>query len=420
MRSKLLGFGIPLTAAVFFGYGMAHAHPQNLWSQVLHRATQQGQQVVHHTVGQLTHAAHQYVSHHIASTSITSTKPAVAQGFAVTLKAPAAPTRVWINDYLDDGDTPHPMAFTVHWTKVPDAQVYYVIATHPGDPKVTAETGTRDAILPNLLANTTYRVVVYAGRSRTQSGQFQWSLPSSPVAATTWSTWTQIEAASAPDIVTTHEVIPTGGMQGTAFALDTPFMVNGQVTWVTAEHVVSNDVRGPDLTVTFHDSGLGSLDGQTVPAAWDGYSPEDGYEGHLLSYDLATLTVDHSPLMGLPLNTHPIYVGEPILILGHPLGRSLTESTGVVTAVGVQDAPVANDNGSPFRSLPYELQGNAWAAGGNSGSPVLNRWGQVIGVDDNGVSNGSHYEGIIPITALRFVQRMAPPPDYPPSFFGGL
>jgi S1-C subfamily serine protease len=91
--------------------------------------------------------------------------------------------------------------------------------------------------------------------------------------------------------------------------------------------------------------------------------------------DIAVLAVDRLPDVVVPavIGGGP-GVGDAVFPVGNPLGLRGTLTAGVVSAV---DRPVRTDNG---RTLERLIQFDAAVNPGNSGGPLLNRDGQVIGI----------------------------------------
>jgi S1-C subfamily serine protease len=82
--------------------------------------------------------------------------------------------------------------------------------------------------------------------------------------------------------------------------------------------------------------------------------------------DLAVITVPVK-LAALPIATTKPAIGDPLLVLGSPLGLGGTVTSGIVSAY-------RNDQGTRY------LQFSAPISPGNSGGPVLNDRGEVVGV----------------------------------------
>jgi serine protease Do len=99
--------------------------------------------------------------------------------------------------------------------------------------------------------------------------------------------------------------------------------------------------------------------------------------------DLALLKVDVAePLPVLPLgDSERLAVGELVLALGHPFGLEQTVSLGIVSRKG---APLqASAPGFDF------IQTDAAVNPGNSGGPLVDMGGQVVGVNTMAARNGS-------------------------------
>ncbi len=96
------------------------------------------------------------------------------------------------------------------------------------------------------------------------------------------------------------------------------------------------------------------------------------------STDLAVLRVDASAsaLTPLPLgNSDRVVVGDPVVAIGNPFGLDRTVTSGIVSAV--QRLITA-----PNRfTIDHVIQTDAAINHGNSGGPLLNTRGQVIGVN---------------------------------------
>ena len=106
-------------------------------------------------------------------------------------------------------------------------------------------------------------------------------------------------------------------------------------------------------------------DGRDAPARVDGTDPET---------DLALLHVALEDLPEVELNGNgPVQVGDVVLAIGNPLGVGQTVSMGIVSATGRSHLGIAT-----FENF---IQTDAAINRGNSGGPLFNMDGDVIGVN---------------------------------------
>ncbi len=144
-------------------------------------------------------------------------------------------------------------------------------------------------------------------------------------------------------------------------ALGTGFLIEATgVFVVTNDHIAA---AATELRVVLPD-------GTEVPAKLLGRDPR---------LDLALLSVDVPRLQPLPLgNSDDVRVGEWLVVLGDPFGDEVSATTGILSASGREAA------GSlvPGRAMGFRtfLQTDARIHRGNSGGPVLDTAGQVVGV----------------------------------------
>lgn len=136
------------------------------------------------------------------------------------------------------------------------------------------------------------------------------------------------------------------------------FVMDYQGYIVTNDHVVDG---ASDLRVTFADQ-------VTVPAKIIGRDPAD---------DLAVIKVDRSPDQLHPLairTSSEIQVGDPAIVIGNPFNLQNSLSTGVISALGRERT---STNGHAMADL---IQTDAAVNPGNSGGPLLDQQGRVIGI----------------------------------------
>ncbi|MGC8477006.1 MAG: trypsin-like peptidase domain-containing protein [Acetobacteraceae bacterium] len=176
------------------------------------------------------------------------------------------------------------------------------------------------------------------------------------------------------------------------------FIVSPDGLILTNKHVIAGAFR---ITVTLHD-------GTEVPA-------------HLVGaaqlVDLAVLKIDvHHPLPVLKLaGPDPVRPGDPVLAVGNPLGVGTSLSAGIVS--GVNRSLMM----SPFDDY---VQTDAAINHGNSGGPLIDAKGQVVGIDTilltNKAGEGSNGLGFaISSTVARYVlQHLLDPKQAPIGWIG--
>ena len=104
------------------------------------------------------------------------------------------------------------------------------------------------------------------------------------------------------------------------------------------------------------------------------------------SSDLAVLKIDASSraLTPLPLgNSDLIKVGDPVVAIGNPFGLDRTVTAGIVSAI---QRAITAPNGY---TIDHIIQTDAAINHGNSGGPLLNSRGEVIGVNSQIETGGS-------------------------------
>ena len=138
--------------------------------------------------------------------------------------------------------------------------------------------------------------------------------------------------------------------------LGTGVIINNQGLILTALHVVQ---KATTIRVSF-------ADGTETSATIESEDPEN---------DIAVLSTERLPDVLVPaVLGGGIRVGDETYAVGHPLGLVGSISAGVVSGL---DRSLSRDNGAPLRGL---IQFDAAVNPGNSGGPLLNRNGQVVGI----------------------------------------
>jgi S1-C subfamily serine protease len=135
------------------------------------------------------------------------------------------------------------------------------------------------------------------------------------------------------------------------------FIISTDGFVVTNNHVIEN---AKDIRVSL-------ADGRTVTAELKGADP---------STDIAVLKIDESGLKALSFaNSETLQPGQIAIAIGNPLGLQHTVTAGVVSALG---RTLRASNG---RLIDDIIQTDASLNPGNSGGPLVNSLGQVIGVN---------------------------------------
>ncbi len=202
-----------------------------------------------------------------------------------------------------------------------------------------------------------------------------------------------------------------GGSSGRApLPFDVRRSAGSGFVWDTEGHIVTNHhvVEGADIVlVTFSD-------GMELEATVIGTDPDSdlavlqvnaGEEG---AYELTPVTLGDSSA---------VKVGHLSSAIGNPFGQEFTITSGIVSAVG----RTIRSGNSPF-SIPRVIQTDAPMNPGNSGGPLLDRRGWVIGVNTQIASNTGASAGIgfaVPInTAKRVIPELIETGKYEYAWLG--
>lgn len=186
-----------------------------------------------------------------------------------------------------------------------------------------------------------------------------------------------VVAESAPAVV-----LVTAQSDGPEGSLGSGFLVDRRGRVLTNAHVVDGDTK---VTVTFDD-------GTESPAEVLGKDQ---------STDLAVLSVERVPAGVAPLplgRSADLVVGDPVIAIGNPFGLERTATTGIVSALKrIISAP--ND----FQ-IQNVIQTDAAINQGNSGGPLLDARGRVVGINSQIASESGGSDGIgfaVPIDTIR-------------------
>ena len=179
------------------------------------------------------------------------------------------------------------------------------------------------------------------------------------------------------------------------FAIGSGFVIDRDGDILTNNHVISAaaEASGSSIVVTFSNEA-------TAKAKIVGRDPTS---------DLAVLKVPNDQLTVAQLgDSAKIAVGDPVIAIGSPLGLQGTVTSGIVSAL---DRPVRVSADDGTTAYLNAIQTDAPINHGNSGGPLVNASGAVIGINsaaavDPTVSGGATANGIgyaIPINYARDV-----------------
>lgn len=170
--------------------------------------------------------------------------------------------------------------------------------------------------------------------------------------------WEAVIAAVQESVVAIEVSTQQGGSQGSGVIIDD----DGNI--VTNNHVVAGAGQG-ELRVTLSD-------GRIFPASIVGTDP---------TTDLAVIRLDDAPDDLTPAafgDSDDVTVGEAVLAVGNPLGLANTATTGIVSAL---DRPVStSEQGGSDTVVTNAIQIDAAVNPGNSGGPLFDAQGRVIGI----------------------------------------
>ncbi|ANP27038.1 hypothetical protein DAD186_04830 [Dermabacter vaginalis] len=186
--------------------------------------------------------------------------------------------------------------------------------------------------------------------------------------------WVDTARVISPSAVSIRVDTGKGGSEGTGIVYD------DKGTIVTNAHVVAGAIL---IDVT-------TADGRTFDATLIGTDE---------STDIALVRLVKPPKNLTPAtfaDSSKLTVGQDVMAVGTPLGLANTATTGIVSALNrpVVTRPERSENQDPSTaSYTSAIQTDASVNPGNSGGPLVNRAGEVIGINSSIASNASTSAG---------------------------
>jgi len=199
----------------------------------------------------------------------------------------------------------------------------------------------------------------------------------------------------APGVVTIFALFGEGGIDDATASQGSGFVVSDEGYILTNSHVVTTAGESapnekPDVADTVY---VQFRDGERVPAKIVGWDLFD--DVGLLKVNPADHAVSPVPLG----DSSTVVVGEPVAAIGSPFGQESSLSVGVVSAT-----ERSIDSLTSGFKLVDAIQTDAPINRGNSGGPMFNAVGDVIGINAQIRSESGTAEGVgfaIPINAAK-------------------
>jgi serine protease Do len=237
------------------------------------------------------------------------------------------------------------LGFMIYSLYLQETQNYSVLKDHLSELQANTQSQINSITL-NLLQL----------QNNTQSSQQQVQQQISLLKASSTDDFSGIIQSSDPSIVTI--VTPTA--QGTGF------IINSEGYIVTNAHVLADNNGNLSSIIQVITNSQQTLNAQFI-----------GYNGTL---DLALLKISGT-YTALPFgNSNNAQVGDKVIAIGDPLGLQFSVSEGIISAI---NRPGPNN-------LDYYIQTDASLNPGNSGGPLINKEGQVVGINNFKISDGEN------------------------------
>ena len=211
----------------------------------------------------------------------------------------------------------------------------------------------------------------------------------------------QIFAQRSPGVVTVFAYFGDPASQTTEISQGSGFVISPKGYVLTNSHVITNAGEGRQVTAADH--------------LYVEFSDGDRQEARIVGWDLyddvglLKLTTAEHRLTPVPLGeSSSVRVGQPVAAIGSPFGNENSLAVGVVSAIHRSIPAITVDK---YRVVDA-IQTDAPITHGNSGGPLFDARGRVVGINaqirsQSGTGNDSGVGFAIPIDAAkRSVQQL--------------
>jgi serine protease Do len=184
---------------------------------------------------------------------------------------------------------------------------------------------------------------------------------------------------------------------------------NGAI--LTNDHVVAHANGRIEVLLT---------DGRTLPASVGARNAD---------LDLALLEVEAGDLPAAAVgDSARLRVGELVFAVGHPWGQPWVVTAGIVSGLGEVPVRGASESGAANERMAQYVRSDVRLAPGNSGGPLLNARGEVVGINamifggDLAVSIPSHVASewtVAPTRGRTYLGASVAPAEFPAPLRNG-
>jgi len=190
----------------------------------------------------------------------------------------------------------------------------------------------------------------------------------------------QLAEKATPSVVqlTIKNAVGDSTSTGSGFFIST----DGRI--VTNHHVIAG---ASSVIATMHDGKELKISGVLVESK---------------SSDLAVIKADGGPFVPLKLGRDgSLRIGDEVVVIGNPRGLSTTVSAGIVSAIRDDGLPIPGHDSSDSPTGSWGIQVSAPISPGSSGSPILNKEGEVVAVAVGTYRLGESLNFGVPVQLLR-------------------